>query len=514
MDSPANDAPFFRRALILIGAALVFRLIYAACFATNPAGDEAYYWDWGRQLDYGYYSKPPFIAWLYAFVDWIGGGSLFGIRATAAVLGTTSLFLLYHLATALFSARAGWYAVLLGLAAPANAVLSFFLTIDAPLVICWTTALWMFWRIVDGKSGGGTYLILLLALSTGHLCKQMMMVFPLIAIIFAGLGSETRHLLKRPLLWMVLLGSYLSLLPPLVWNARHDWITFHHTSHHFEVKSEGGNVIAERLGDFLSFLGTQLGVLSPGTAFVLFALALGGLPLLRRAGLPHRFLLTFGALPLAVMLLLALRQGLQPNWAAVFYLSGIILVAAWYEGAVSAAFPPAPWRRLFPVTLAVGFLLVGYFYAAPPVFSVLGKSGHTADPNRRLLGYEALAHAVQSTRENLPGDVAPFLLVIGHRDLTSQLAFGLPDQPRVYNFDPRPGIDSQYEMWNLSQSTGLIGRNALILFPETDRLPRRYAKNFSEVEKLRTISVKIQASGKKYTLFLGRNLSEWFADQG
>jgi len=152
MDTAVSDATYFRRALLLIGAALLFRLVYAAVFAKNPAGDEAYYWDWGRQLDYGYYSKPPFIAWLYAFVDLIGGGSLFGIRATAAVLGTLSLLLLFRLAEALFDAPTAWYAVLLGLAAPANSVLSFFLTIDAPLVICWTTALWMFWRIVEGKT--------------------------------------------------------------------------------------------------------------------------------------------------------------------------------------------------------------------------------------------------------------------------------------------------------------------------------------------------------------------------
>jgi len=512
MDTALSDATYFRRAWILIGAALLFRLVYAALFATNPAGDEAYYWDWGRQLDYGYYSKPPFIAWLYAFVDWIGGGSLFGIRATAAVLGTVSLLLLYRLAAALFDARTGWFAVLLGIAAPANAVLSFFLTIDAPLVICWTTALWMFWRIVDDKAGSGSYLLLFLALATGHLCKQMMMVFPLIAIIFLATAANTRPLLKRPSLWLVLFGSYLSLLPPLIWNARHDWITFKHTSHHFEVKGDGGNVVVERLGDFLAFLGTQLGVLSPGTAFVLFSLALGGLSLLRSAPRPHRYLLAFGALPLAVMLLLALRQGLQPNWAAVFYLSGIILVAAWYRGAITARFPPDSWRRLFPLTLAVGFLLVGYFYVASPLFAAFNRAGHTFDPNRRLMGYEQLTDAVQSVRAKLPENENPFLLVIGHRDLTSQLAFGLPDQPHVYNFDPRPGIDSQYEMWNLSQAASLIGRDALILYPESDRLPKRFSRCFASVGKAGSITVRLQAQEKRYSLYLGRGLREWPGD--
>ena len=90
-----TDQEWNRRALFLLGGVLLFRLVYAALFPVNPAGDEAYYWDWGRQLDFGYYSKPPFIAWLYAFVDWIGGGSLYAIRAAAAILGTLAAFLLF-----------------------------------------------------------------------------------------------------------------------------------------------------------------------------------------------------------------------------------------------------------------------------------------------------------------------------------------------------------------------------------------------------------------------------------
>ena len=143
MASLEQSINFQRRAIILVGIVLLLRLLYAALFAINPIGDEAYYWDWGRQPDYGYYSKPPFIAWLYAFVDWVGQGSLFAIRATAAVLGTLSILILFKLTESLFDARTGWLAVLLSLAAPANAALSFFLTIDAPLLICWSIALWM-----------------------------------------------------------------------------------------------------------------------------------------------------------------------------------------------------------------------------------------------------------------------------------------------------------------------------------------------------------------------------------
>ena len=499
-----------RRALLLVGVVLVLRLIYAALFAKNPIGDEAYYWDWSRQLDYGYYSKPPFIAWLYGFVDWIGQGSLFAIRATAAVLGTLSLLILYKLAAALFDERTGWLAVLLGLAAPANAVLSFFLTIDAPLVVCWSTALWMLWRYLSGEGKTGALAVLFLALAVGHLCKQMMMVFPLITGIFLALHHETRPFLRRGALWLTMLGSYLSLIPPLVWNARHDWITFKHTSHHFEVKSKGGNPLLERLEDFFSFIGTQFGVLSPGTAFVLFCLCLTGLPLLRKVDRPVRFLLTFGALPVTAMLLLALRQSMQPNWPAVFYLAGIVLTAAWYNGKVQFAYPPARWRGLFPVTIGVGTALAAYFYLAPIVFAVAGKSGHTADPNRRILGHDLVATEFEKLRRTVPGANDHFLVALGHRDITSHLAFGLPDQPRVYRWESQDRISSQYEMWNDPYEDGLGGKDAIILVPQVTELPRRFARAFGEVEKVGEFKVRFgYADERAFSVFRGTKLNSW-----
>ncbi len=507
---PSADASlrYFRFTLVLVGALLAFRLLYAAWFATSPAGDEAYYWDWGRRLDYGYFSKPPGIAWLYAFVDRILGGGLFPIRATAAVLGTGSLLLLYRLVADLYDARTAWIAVLLGAAAPANAVLSFFLTIDAPLVVCWTTALWALWRWAAGRGGQGLLAVLFFALSLGHLFKQMMMVFPLLALIFLATSSETRALLRRPALWITLLGSYLSLIPPLLWNARNGWITFKHTGHHFEGGSAGGNALLERLEDFISFLGTQLGVLSPGTAFIVFSLCLGGLPLLLRAQRNHRFLLVFGALPLAVMLLLALRQGLQPNWAAVYYLSGITLAAAWYSGRIDAPFPPSSWRRLLPATLSLGIALCAFFYAAPPVFEAFGKPGHPLDPNRRLQGYVRLAAEFEAVRRSRPDAEALCLIALGHRDLTSQLAFALPDRPRLYRWEASGKIQSQYEIWNDPVADGWSGRDGLILVPG-GRMSDKFGRAFETTEEIARFRIPLGGQEMEFSVELGRKLRTW-----
>ena len=50
--------------LIILGALLVIRLVVVYLAKTDLFFDEAQYWLWSRDLAFGYFSKPPLIAWL------------------------------------------------------------------------------------------------------------------------------------------------------------------------------------------------------------------------------------------------------------------------------------------------------------------------------------------------------------------------------------------------------------------------------------------------------------------
>jgi len=511
MSDPLNDSKYQRNAILLIGVVLLFRLIYAAIFPVNPVGDEAYYWDWGRQPDYGYYSKPPFIAWLYAFVDWIGGGSLYAIRATAGIIGCLTILVLFRLTTAEYGPRTGWYVVLIGLAIPANSVLGYLLTIDAPLTLSWSVALWMLWRYLNNNKPGQSLFFLCLALGVGHLSKQMMMVFPVLAITLIALQEDTRDHLKKLSLWAALLLSYLSLLPPLIWNAQNGWITFKHTSHHFESVSGGGNILFERLEDFAEFIASQLGVLSPVFGVVLYIICIGRLKTLRTATLPERFALVFGGIPLVGMLLMAMRQGLQPNWPAVFYLSCMPFVAAFFSGVVEFPKPSKEYKkRLFKVGLVIGFLLSAYFYFGSPILKLAGVPGHKADPNRRLMGYGELAKEFEKVRRTQADAEDLFIVSIGHRDTISQLAFGLPDQPRVYGWSDKAVITSQYDLWNNPYEDGFGEKDGLIIMPSHINIPASLGKVFESFEKIAEFEAVFGYDRtKSYTVYRGKNLSGW-----
>ena len=51
-------------ALYLIAAVFIIRFLVLLTAPIDLSGDEAYYWEWGRHLDWGYFSKPPLIGWL------------------------------------------------------------------------------------------------------------------------------------------------------------------------------------------------------------------------------------------------------------------------------------------------------------------------------------------------------------------------------------------------------------------------------------------------------------------
>ena len=110
----------------------------------------------------------------------------------------------------------------------------------------------------------------------------------------------------------------------------------------------------------------------------------------------------------------------------------------------------------------------------------------------------------------VPGANDHFLVALGHRDITSHLAFGLPDQPRVYRWESQDRISSQYEMWNDPYEDGLGGKDAIILVPQVTELPRRFARAFGEVEKVGEFKVRFGYDDERaFSVFRGTKLNSW-----
>src|SRR5579863_10704572 len=85
----------------MLAAALAITLLRLLWLAVQPAGlypDEAQYWLWSRHLAFGYYSKPPLVAWLIALTIAAFGDSEFAIRLPAPLLHAAAAGIVYAIA--------------------------------------------------------------------------------------------------------------------------------------------------------------------------------------------------------------------------------------------------------------------------------------------------------------------------------------------------------------------------------------------------------------------------------
>ena len=81
---PSRDRDL-RAVLLCVAALTAARLV--ALFATplQLYPDEAQYWLWSRTLDFGYYSKPPMIAWAIWATTAMGGDAEAWVRLSASL---------------------------------------------------------------------------------------------------------------------------------------------------------------------------------------------------------------------------------------------------------------------------------------------------------------------------------------------------------------------------------------------------------------------------------------------
>lgn len=485
-----SDQKWGRRALLLLGGVLLFRLIYAWIYPFSLSGDEAYYWDWGRHPAWGYYSKPPMIGWIMALLRLLHADTGVGIRAASAVIGTGTLSLIYALTARLFSRNAGFWALLVTITTLGNAALNICMTTDSPLSLCWCGALYSFWRLTENPSPKWS-LWLILCIGLGALSKQMMLVFFPFALIALAFMPEKRQLLRRPILWVSGLLPLLFLIPPVVWNARHDWITFQHTAHHIEAVPFSIMTSLSQTGEFL---GTQLGLATPvtfGLLVVVFVLLFKHWNTLRSA---TRYLLLFSAPPLLLFLLMSFKLEINPNWPLVYYLPGTILLAGVCCEQGEKLFI---WMKR---GIVVGAVLTALFYSALLILPATGMDITRVSPFRQISGWAEYGKTVARVQSQLPDPENTMLIVTGHRTSTAALAFYHPDRPTVYRWDSNPDrINNQYDIWPGPSGKG---SNALLIAYRNEEVPKKLAAHFERVTLLDKIEIPPNTyKPKRYSLY-------------
>ncbi len=506
-----------RRIICLLGGLLVLRIAFIMLAPLDLSPDEAYYWDWSRRLAWGYYSKPPMVAWIIALFTSIFGNSAFGVRLPAATLSTLAIIPVYLLGRRLFGARAGFLAALAAVFMPGACVLGFAMTIDPPLIFFWSWAMYSTWLALEesGRKSAVFWIISGILAGLGMLSKQTMMAFWPLVFIFLMAEPGYRKRLLSPWPYIAALISLAPLGPVLWWNDRHGWIMLEHTAHHFEPGATSYLTFLKTAPDFII---SQLGIISPITWMLSVAIGLDLIwrlfkkdGLKRKDGLknpyPHAIYLTaLSIAPVALIMLLSLRQRVNGNWPAPFYLASSVMLGGWASMALDANPVVNRMRGLFKPGLILGAAMSVFVYAIPWTITLTGLNGGHLDITARLKGWKDLGVKVGEINGKIP--TANFLIGT-KRQIVSELAFYAPGQPRVYRWAGDKGeIKSQYELW--PGPCGKIGKDAMVVTYKDEGLPEDLKAHFKEVSLFAGVKIPVGRSGANdFNLYIAKGLASW-----
>jgi hypothetical protein len=408
---PAADAggPDTRHALLLIAGIALLRVVALKLNSTDLFFDESQYWAWSREPAFGYYSKPPLIAWIIAASTSLCGNGEVCVRLPAVLIHAGTAFAVFLLGRALYSGRIGLLSAAVYATLPGVSLSSGIISTDVPLLLAWALALLAFHRLLKAPDWRAVPL-LGLAFGTGLNAKYAMAYFVLCAAVFLWLVPERREAAKRPHLWVALALGLALIVPNLVWNARHGFATFAHTA---DNAKWGGSLLHPLKA--LEFLGAQFGVFGP----ILFAALLVILWRVQRGKARfearEKMLLAFSVPVIGIVTGQAFLSRAHPNWAAVAYVPATLLVTAYMlrEGE----------ERWFRRSLALNASVAVVIAAATWQAGKMALPG-VGDPFARTLGNRELAAETRRILEEARRGGKPFGAIISdERELTASLLY-------------------------------------------------------------------------------------------
>ena len=379
----ASKPPSEWRLVALMAAGLTLaRLIGLFATPLELYPDEAQYWLWSRTLDWGYYSKPPMIAWTIWATTALGGNEEAFVRLAAPLCHGIILVAVYAIGRRLYGAASGLAAALLYGLMPAVQLSGLVIATDSLMLVFLSLGLLAYVELPQSEGGRrlGLAAGLGAAMGLGFLSKYAA-IYGLMGIGLHLLSSrEARKVWDLKTIALAVGTFFLVLAPNLAWNAAHGFSTVQHTA----ANAAWGGRQLFNFGHLGSFIASQFGVFGP----VPMAVLIGGTIWLARSRSLSRqdiLLLCFCLPAFLIVTTQAFISRANANWSAAGYVAGAVLVGAWL----------VRWKanRWLWGTVALQGLLALVFLACvirPPVAETLGL----ANAFKRAKGWEQMTEVI------------------------------------------------------------------------------------------------------------------------
>lgn len=461
------DKDYLFRLTLCLGALLVVRLAAVYSATTDLVLDEAQYWTWSRALDFGYFSKPPMIAWVIRGASALCGDGEACIRSASPVLYTATSIMIYLAGRALYNARVGFWSAIVFATLPGVSYSSLLITTDVPLVLLWSIMLYAWVMLVKQKTMG--FAVLLgVAIGLGLLAKQAMIYAVLCIACHALVSRDARAALKGGRAVAAALIAAALFAPNVVWNAQHDFPTLHHTQSN--IGWQYPYIHPLRLADYIV---VQFGVFGPILFVVLLRTAWREIRGPADSG--KALLLSFSLPILALLAVQAILSRAHGNWTATAYPAASILV--------TAVMIELDRRILFRVSLGI-HLAVAAILAAAPAFATRLPLFEQLQFLSRVVGWRDAASLVRTKlAEDHYGAI-----VVDTRELAGEFLYYLRDVAvPLYVWPAGPVPADHYEMTRPFTAE----TPEPVLYISLKECPDRLADRFASFDRLPEASVKL-----------------------
>ena len=356
------------------------------------------YWLWSKELDLGYYSKPPLLAWFLSGHTALFGDSFFSLKMFPLLAYFLIFFAFYKLCLELnLSKNNSVICSVCFLSIPAASISSFLISTDLLLLFFWTLSMMTLLRI---RSIGSlkNFLLLGVFLGLAFLAKYAAIYFLLSFLILVFIDKKILVVLKKNKIsfFAFVLTLLLVVLPNVYWNFNNGWVTLSHTADNTNLQNLDLNFYEP-----LKFLVSQIFMLGV-VLFFSFLYAIRSFHL----DFENKFLIVFSLPIIFIVLIESFLVRANANWAAPALVSLFILM---YKLVAQRN------NRLIIINFATNYLVGAFLFV-----SILISSNLTIFD--RIKGLDAFVNDIVK----IVGDKD---IVISDRILFSSMSYEMRNKP-------------------------------------------------------------------------------------
>ena len=371
---------FFLPAVIVL---FLLKIVAIKLTTFNLFGDEAQYWLWSKDVDFGYFSKPPFLAWVIRIYTEIFGSSFVILKILPSLVYFLTAFGIYNILKNLgVNNKDSVTGSFLFLFIPAVSISSFIISTDLLLLLFWTLSLNELIKIIQ-EQRRRNFIFMGVFLGLAFLSKYAAVYFLICLLCLFLLDKNFRSIVLNNFLSFIFcfLCILLIISPNIIWNIKNDWITFSHTSDNANLANIDFDLVRG-----LEFVFIQALMLGP---FLVFG---GALSLIKINKL-QKILLIFSLPIIIIVFVEAVIVRANANWAAPALISLFIL---FYVGIKNYAL------KIFNFVFNLSFCVVFFAMVATSYpfnfFDRINGLGNYAEKIYNLSSNEFLENIVISDR--------------------------------------------------------------------------------------------------------------------